>query len=94
MELFKRFFKKKNGKNERLPNFNEEITSELKPREGYVFYSDMFTVDSGYGRILSFFHSDGSDDNYVPFWGVNCIPDGLPAEVTVTIFEQVRRLTK
>ena len=94
MELFKRFFKKKNGKNERLPNFNEEITSELKPREGYVFHSDMFTVDSGYGRILSFFHSDGSDDNYVPFWGVNCIPDGLPAEVTVTIFEQVRRLTK
>ena len=55
MELFKRFFKKKNGKNERLPNFNEEITSELKPREGYVFHSDMFTVDSGYGRILSFF---------------------------------------
>lgn len=94
MELFKRFFKKKNGKNERLPNFNEEIMSELKPREGYVFHSDMFTVDSGYGRILSFFHSDGSDDNYVPFWGVNCIPDGLPAEVTVTIFEQVRRLTK
>lgn len=94
MELFKRFFKKKNGKNERLPNFNEEFTSELKPREGYVFHSDMFTVDSGYGRILSFFHSDGSDDNYVPFWGVNCIPDGLPAEVTVTIFEQVRRLTK
>ena len=94
MELFKRFFKRKNGKNERLPNVNEEITSELKPREGYVFHSDMFTVDSGYGRILSFFHSDGSDDNYVPFWGVNCIPDGLPAEVTVTIFEQVRRLTK
>lgn len=94
MNFLKRFFKKDDTKIRKQSNFNEAFINSLKPREGYVFHSDMFTVDSGYGRILSFFHSDGSDDNYVPFWGVNCIPDGLPTEVSVTIFEQTRRLTK
>src|SRR5699024_12685352 len=41
----------------------------MKPSEGYVFYSDYFTVDNHYGCVLAFFHDDSAEDHFAEFWG-------------------------
>lgn len=66
----------------------------IKPKEKYVFHSDYFDVDGRVGCIMAFFHMDGAEDNYGPFWGVNRIPAGLDQDVQVTLFEQSRRMTE
>lgn len=67
---------------------------EIKPKEKYIFHSDYFQVDNGVGCILSFFHSEGSNDNFGPFWGIGKIPGGLEDGVTTICFEQTRRMTE
>lgn len=70
------------------------LLDSLRPKEKYVFHSDYFTVDDRVGSILSFFHRDGSTDNYGAFWGVNRIPTGMDQDVQVTLFEQTRKMTE
>lgn len=64
----------------------------MKPREGYVFRSDYFEVDGSTACILGFFHDEAAHDGFGAFWGINRIPAGLDAGVSVVVFEQVRRM--
>lgn len=65
----------------------------IKPKERYVFHSDYFDIDGQVATIVSFFHNDGAQDNFGPFWGINRIPSGMPDGVTVMSFEQVAKMT-
>ena len=49
---------------------------EIKPKEQYIFHSDYFQVDNQFGCVMSFFHVDGSNDNFGAFWGIGKIPGG------------------
>lgn len=85
---------KKNEKRRKARKFSDSPDlMAIKPREGYRFHSDYFQVDSGFGCVLSFFHTDGAQDSFGAFWGVNMIPRGLPDGVSVIKLEQVRRMT-
>lgn len=64
----------------------------MKPSEGYVFYSDYFTVDNYYGCVLAFFHDDSAQDHFTEFWGINEIPSNLDNEVTTVLFNSVARM--
>ena len=66
----------------------------IKPVERYVFHSDYFRIDDSFATIMSFFHQDGANDGYGPFWGVNKIPSGLGDDVSILLFEQTRRMTE
>lgn len=66
----------------------------MKPKEGYAFYSDYFTIDSQYATILSFFHDEAAVDNYLPFWGIQRITEGLGDDVTTVILEQTRKMSE
>lgn len=90
-------FKKKNGNDEASMALGKPLSSfphlkEIKPKERYIFCSDYFQVDTYYATILSYFHIDGSNDNFGPFWGINRIPAGLAEDVTTVNFEQVKRM--
>lgn len=68
----------------------------IKPREGYLFHSDYFTVDGAYACVLSYFHDDAAEDGFGPFWGTMRIPHNInrPGEppVTAVLLEQVSRM--
>ena len=66
---------------------------EMKPKEKYVFHSDYFEIDNQVASIMAFFHADGAMDNFGPFWGINRIPSGLPADITTMTFETISRMT-
>lgn len=66
----------------------------IKPREGYLFRSDYFTIDSTHACILGFFHDESAQDDFGAFWGIDRIPAGLGDKVSVIVFEQVRRMGK
>lgn len=66
----------------------------IKPREKYVFHSDYFEIDGSVATILSFFHLEGANDGYPPFWGIGRIPMGLDNDITTISFEHVRRMSK
>jgi hypothetical protein len=66
----------------------------IKPVERYVFHSDYFQIDDSFATIMSFFHQDGANDGYGPFWGVNKIPSGLGDDVSILLVEQTRRMTE
>lgn len=66
----------------------------IKPNEKYVFYSDYFRVDDCYATILSYFHTEGATDDFMPFWGIGRIPQGLENGIVTVSFEQIRRMTK
>ena len=90
-------FKKKNRDGEASMALGKPLSSfphlkEIKPKERYIFCSDYFQVDTYYATILSYFHIDGSNDNFGPFWGINRIPAGLAEDVTTVNFEQVKRM--
>lgn len=84
--------KDKNKKDESLSAYPHLL--EIKPKEMYIFHGDYFQVDDYYGCVLSFFHTEGSSDNFGPFWGISRIPGGLADGVTTVGFEQVRRMTE
>lgn len=65
----------------------------IKPKERYVFHSDYFYVDNQVAKIVAFFHNDGAQDNFGPFWGINRIPSGMPDGVIVQSFEQISKMT-
>ena len=65
---------------------------ELRPVQGYAFFSDYFTVDQQYATIMSYFHDEAARDDYGPFWGINRITAGLDERVTTVILEQVHRM--
>lgn len=64
----------------------------IKPREGYLFRSDYYQVDTNTACILGFFHNDAAQDDFGAFWGINRIPAGLGDRVSVVVLEQVRRM--
>ena len=82
----------KQKKNERRSFKNVPWLLEIKPKEKYIFHSDYFEIDGGVACIMSYFHNQGSEDGYGPFWGINKIPGGMPQDVTVIVFEQARRM--
>lgn len=70
------------------------ILQDLRPKEKYVFHSDYFSVDDRFATIMSFFHVEGSTDNFGAFWGVNRIPTGLDNDIQIVLFEQNRKMTE
>lgn len=68
------------------------LLMEAKPREGYIFHSDYFRVDDQFATIMAFFHREGANDSFGPFWGLDRIPTGLAEGVTTVVFEQVQRM--
>lgn len=64
---------------------------EIKPKEAYLFFSDYFKVDDGYGTILSIFHTDGADDKLGYFWGIQLIPGDLDSDISVRKLTHVAR---
>lgn len=66
----------------------------IKPKEKYIFHSDYFEIDNQYACIMSFFHTETARDDFGPFWGINKIPGGLDNDITIVVFEQVRRMTE
>lgn len=86
---------KEEKKNIRILKYNDyPHLLALKPREQYIFHSDYFQIDDSYACILSFFHSEGANDNFPAFWGINLIPSGMPDGVTTILFEQNRRMSE
>lgn len=89
--------KGKKSKKEKIDTRSFDVYPHLKaikPDKGFVFKSDYFKADDGcYACVLSFFHTEGAMDNFGPFWGVNKVPSGLGDDVTIVLFEQVRRMT-
>lgn len=65
----------------------------VKPKQGYAFFSDYFTIDNQHATVLTIMHDAGSDDGLSYFWGIGLIPRNLPANVSVRKIEQVRRMT-
>lgn len=63
----------------------------MKPREGYLFRSDYYTVDDTTACILGFFHDEAARDDFGAFWGIGRVPNGLAEGVSVVVLEQVRR---
>lgn len=67
----------------------------VKPRESLVFKSDHWEIDGEYcACILSFFHSEGANDNFSEFWGIYKLPTGLADGVTVVLLDQVKKMSK
>ena len=67
----------------------------IKPRESYDFHSDYYKVDDSYVTILGFHHSEGNDDAFPTFWGVNRLPRNIiDNDVTIICFEQVARMSE
>ena len=70
------------------------VLTAIKPKQGYMFYSDYFTIDkSAIGCIMDVFHLPGAEDRFSPFWGTCFTPRNLPDGVIVIRFEQVERQT-
>ena len=67
----------------------------MKPREGYMFRSDYFDVDSNVACILGFFHDDAAVDDFGAFWGINRLPSSIMGgDVTIVALEQVARMSE
>lgn len=67
---------------------------KIKPKERYIFHSDYFEIDNQVATVLAFFHIDGANDNFGPFWGINRIPSGLGEDITTITFEQISRMSE
>lgn len=81
-------------KMKRAITFDERpFLDRLRPREQYVFHSDYFEIDNQVATIMSFFHKEGSSDNFGVFWGINRIPSGLAEDITTVTFEQISRMS-
>lgn len=66
--------------------------AKIKPRRGYTFYSDYFTIDdSTYCSVLTIFNRAGADDELPPMWGISLIPFSLGPHVTTHLLNQVER---
>lgn len=85
------FFSKNKKKKPDYTFKGKPFLMNFKPKQGYIFHSDYFQVDDGYGTILSYFHRQGASDAYSAFWGIKKIPTDMPENVSVTLFEQVSR---
>lgn len=82
-------------KMKRVINFDSRpFLNAIRPREKYVFHSDYFMVDNQVASIMSFFHKDGSLDNYGAFWGINRIPSGLSDKIVTVSMEQIAKMTE
>lgn len=65
--------------------------NKIRPRERYVFHSDYFDIDGEVATIMSFFHKDGANDMFGPFWGINRIPTGLAEDIQIICTEQISK---
>lgn len=73
----------------------KSVSSMFDTKHGIIFHSDYYEDSRGYVcAILAYFHQEGATDNFGAFWGVNRIPAGLPAHVSVTCIEQVTRMSE
>ena len=95
MALFKRKNKEEKAQEEldkkRVTWASYPFLDTIRPKERYYFHSDYFEIDGGFGSILTFIHRDGANDGFPAFWGVNMIPGGLDADITVIVLKQTRR---
>lgn len=85
---------RKKAKHETRSFENIKHLDLLRPREKYVFHSDYYQVDNRFVTIMSFFHTEGAQDNFAPFWGVNRIPTGLDNDIQIVLFEQNVKMTE
>ena len=65
----------------------------VKPHESYIFRSNDYQSDGNYYTMLSFFHREGMQDKYPPFWGIGRIPMGLE-NVSVVNVMSVERMAE
>lgn len=65
----------------------------IKPKGSYVFNSNHYSCGGCYFAILSFFHNDGSIDDFPAFWGIDLIPSGLDDDISVMNIETVERMS-
>lgn len=95
--LKKGLFKRKNKKPDAFESadilYHYPDAMEIKPKRGYVFFSNKFKVDDGYACIASFFFRSAPSRSFGAFWGINLIPKNLPQEVVTINFDQVSRET-
>ena len=88
------FFKKKKEEKIIEGNLSEfPNLMRIKPKESYVFKSNHYSCDGSYFAILSFFHNDGSIDDFPTFWGIDLIPSGIDDDIAVTNIETVERMS-
>lgn len=66
----------------------------IKPKESYIFRSNDYQSDGYFYTILSYFHKDGSIDDFGPFWGINRIPTGLDGDISITCVETIQRMSE
>lgn len=90
------FWNKRKGREKEAPLGKDPFLRAVKPKERYHFCSDYFRIDSGrrIGCILSFFHINGAEDRFAPFWGIVMMPRDLPRGVSVIRLEQISRMTE
>jgi hypothetical protein len=65
----------------------------IKPKESYVFRSNIYESDGKFYTILSYFHKDGSYDDFGAFWGINLIPAGLDDNISITCVQTIQRMS-
>ena len=80
---------------ERYSDFSSvPVLDRIRPREGYIFHSDYFDIDSGVGCVLTYAHNDASTTSFGPFWGINRIPSGMPEGVVTVNIEGISRMSE
>ena len=73
---------------------NNPFLNDVRPREGYHFHSDYFTIDDKVAKIVTFVNK-GFGKKLLPiFWGINLIPQGLGQEVTVVLVQSVDKMSE
>lgn len=84
--------KEKESKKDKVIQIKEvPFFKAVKPKEGYLFFSDYFKIDDDYGSVLTVFHTEGADDKLGYFWGINLIPGDLDTDVSVRRLTHVSR---
>lgn len=85
------------GSGQKVPSVKGKLAAypyllSIKPKEAYLFRSNDYRCDGYYFTILSYFHKDGSYDDFGAFWGINRIPVGIEGDVSITCVETIERM--
>lgn len=73
---------------------DKPFLKDIKPKEGYLFFSDYFKIDGKYATVLSYFSNPGVRKGFAPFWGVGLVPKGLDIDVSTINIEHVDLMTE
>lgn len=100
--IFLKFFKKRSDKKKNQSPLvkknallikDDADMMEIKPNEGYLFFSNYFIRDGYYYSVMTLVHDDSKDDKFPLFWKTNLISNMLPKGCSMMLFEHVKRET-